>query len=106
LPASCWLCCTSQASPACSSRCRVLWQQGLGRSALDAGLLMLPFALGSLCTAASSDWFSARFGRTTIMTGITAKLAGLGGALLAVHLGGPRGCWQARSRWRAWATGW
>lgn len=50
---------------------------------------MVPFAAGSLCTAASSDWFSARFWRRTIMAGITAMLAGLGGVLLAVHLGDP-----------------
>jgi hypothetical protein len=32
----------------------ILWQQGLGRSALETGLLVLPFAVASLGTASNS----------------------------------------------------
>jgi EmrB/QacA subfamily drug resistance transporter len=68
----------------------ILWQQGLGRSALDTGLLVVPFALGSLVTAAASDRFSTRFGRMTILAGIGGMFAGLALMLLALHLSAPR----------------
>jgi MFS family permease len=72
----------------------ILWQQGLGRSALDTGLLVVPFALGSLLSAAVSDRFSTRFGRKTILAGIGGVLAGQGLMLLALHLSAPRpGAW-------------
>jgi len=58
------------------------------RSALDAGLLVLPFALGSLLTASNSDRFSTRFGRTTIMGWISRMFAGQALLLLVLHLGG------------------
>jgi MFS family permease len=54
----------------------IMWQQGLGHSALQTGLLVLPFALGSLTTASNSFWFSRRFGRATVMAGICGMLAG------------------------------
>ena len=41
----------------------ILWQEGLGRSALETGLLVLPFALASLTTASNSYKFSDRIGR-------------------------------------------
>jgi hypothetical protein len=44
----------------------ILWQQGLGSSALQTGLLVLPFAVASLSTASNSYRFSARFGRKTV----------------------------------------
>lgn len=72
----------------------IVWQQGLGRSALDTGLLVVPFALGSLLSAAVSDRFSSRFGRKTILAGIGGVLAGQGLMLLALHLSAPRpGAW-------------
>jgi EmrB/QacA subfamily drug resistance transporter len=67
----------------------ILWQQGLGRSALATGLLVVPFAIGSLISAANSDRFSTRFGRATILAGISAMLAGQGLMLLALHLSAP-----------------
>ena len=54
----------------------ILWQEGLGHSALQAGLLVLPFAAGSMLTASSSYRFSRRFGRTAVL------LAGLGNGLV------------------------
>jgi len=44
----------------------ILWQQGLGRGALQTGLLVLPFAVASLSTASNSYKFSTRFGRKTV----------------------------------------
>jgi hypothetical protein len=60
---------------------------GLGRSVLATGLLIVPFALGSLLSAANSDRFSTRFGRTVIIVGICAMLAGQGFVLLAPRTG-------------------
>jgi EmrB/QacA subfamily drug resistance transporter len=62
----------------------ILWQEGLGHSALQTGLLVLPFAVGSMLTASSSYRFSRRFGRTAVLAGIGAMLAGQ--ALIAVVL--------------------
>ena len=68
----------------------ILWQQGLGRSALATGLLVVPFALGSLLSAANSDKFSTRFGRKVIISGIVAMLIGLAFVLLALRVGAPQ----------------
>jgi EmrB/QacA subfamily drug resistance transporter len=68
----------------------ILWQQGLGRSALQTGLLVLPFAVASLGTASSSYRFSARFGRRTVQGGLMAMFAGLALVLLVLHLTAPR----------------
>jgi hypothetical protein len=54
----------------------ILWQQGLGRSALQTGLLVLPFSVASLSTASNSYRFSTRLGR------------------------------QGRCSWPGWATAW
>ena len=62
----------------------ILWQEGLGHSALQTGLLVLPFAAGSMLTASNSYRFSRRFGRTAVLAGIGAMLAGQ--ALIAVVL--------------------
>jgi EmrB/QacA subfamily drug resistance transporter len=68
----------------------ILWQQGLGRSALDTGLLVLPFAIASLGTASNSYKFSTRFGRKTVLAGIAAMFAGLALMLLVLHLTAPK----------------
>jgi hypothetical protein len=62
----------------------ILWQEGLGHSALQTGLLVLPFAAGSMLTASNSYRFSRRFGRRAVLAGIGAMLAGQ--ALIAVAL--------------------
>jgi EmrB/QacA subfamily drug resistance transporter len=64
----------------------ILWQQGLGRSALQTGLLVLPFAVASLGTASNSYKFSTRFGRKTVQGGLAAMFAGLALVLLVLHL--------------------
>jgi MFS family permease len=66
----------------------ILWQQGLGRSALGTGLLVVPFALASLLTASNSDRFSTRFGRRAIIGGISGMFAGQALLLLVLHLSG------------------
>jgi len=66
------------------------WQQGLGRSALATGLLVLPFAVASLSTASNSYRFSIRFGRKAVQGGLAAMFAGLALMLLVLHLSAPR----------------
>jgi hypothetical protein len=66
----------------------ILWQDGLGRSALQTGLLVLPFAIGSLLTASNSFRFSRRFGRRAVLAGICGMLVGQGLLLLALRLSG------------------
>lgn len=66
----------------------IMWQQGLGHSALATGLLVLPFALGSLLTASNSFRFSRRFGRNAVLGGICGMLAGQALTLLVLRLSG------------------
>lgn len=66
----------------------IVWQQGLGHSALATGLLVLPFALGSLLTASTSYRFSRRFGRKAVLGGICGMLAGQALMLLVLRLAG------------------
>jgi MFS family permease len=66
----------------------IMWQQGLGHSALATGLLILPFALGSLLTASNSFRFSRRFGRNAVLGGICGMLAGQALMLLVLRLSG------------------
>jgi hypothetical protein len=67
-----------------------LRQEGLGRSALQTGLLVLPFALGSLLAASNSFRFPRRFGRKAVLTGIYGMLAGQALMLLVLRLSGAR----------------
>ena len=66
----------------------IVWQEGLGHSALEAGLLVLPFALGSLLTASNSYRFSRRIGRKAIQAGIGAMFAGQALVLLVLWRSG------------------
>jgi EmrB/QacA subfamily drug resistance transporter len=67
----------------------ILWQEGLGRSALTTGLIVVPFSFGSLISAAISDKLSARMGRMVLVTGCAMVAAGIALAALAVHLTAP-----------------
>jgi MFS family permease len=67
----------------------ILWQEGLGHSALITGLLIAPFSFGSLLTAANSDKLSARLGRNVLVLGCALVLAGLGAAALTLYLTAP-----------------
>jgi EmrB/QacA subfamily drug resistance transporter len=66
----------------------IMWQEGLGHSALQAGLLVLPFAIGSLSTASNSYRFSRRFGRPAVMAGICGMLVGQALILIVLRLSG------------------
>jgi EmrB/QacA subfamily drug resistance transporter len=67
----------------------ILWQEGLGRSALMTGLVAVPFSCGSLVSAAISDKLSARMGRMVLVTGCVMAGTGLGLTALAIHLTAP-----------------
>jgi MFS family permease len=67
----------------------ILWQEGLGHSALTTGLVIVPFSFGSLVSAANSDKLSARMGRMVLVTGCAMVGIGLGLAALVVHLTAP-----------------
>jgi EmrB/QacA subfamily drug resistance transporter len=67
----------------------ILWQEGLGRSALMTGLVIVPFSFGSLFSAANSDKLSARLGRMVLITGCAMVAIGLALTALVVHLTAP-----------------
>jgi EmrB/QacA subfamily drug resistance transporter len=72
----------------------ILWQTGLGRSALMTGLIALPFSLGALVTASVSDRLSAALGRMVLVIGCALVGIGLGLLALAVYLSAPApGAW-------------
>jgi EmrB/QacA subfamily drug resistance transporter len=56
----------------------LLWQSGLGHSALDAGVLTLPFALGTFVASSQSQRVVAKLGRSALL---------LGSGMVAVSLG-------------------
>ena len=73
----------------------ILWQVGLGRSALATGLIMTPFALGSLVGAANSARLSARLGRMVLVTGCLLVGVGLAGTAAVLYLTAPHpGGWE------------
>jgi EmrB/QacA subfamily drug resistance transporter len=73
----------------------ILWQVGLGRSALATGLVVTPFALGSLAGAANSARLSARLGRMVLVTGCLLVGAGLAGTAAVLYLAAPHpGGWE------------
>ncbi|SEO53784.1 MFS transporter [Actinacidiphila rubida] len=61
-------------------------QNGLHYSALQAGLSIVPFALGSVATAAVGGRIVGRFGRPLVATGLATVVVGLLATALAVHL--------------------
>lgn len=63
-------------------------QIGLGRSALATGLILLPFAAGSIVGASFSDRVSDRLGRWVLLLGSGLVLVGVAGVIAAVRLAG------------------
>jgi Na+/melibiose symporter-like transporter len=55
----------------------LLWQAGLGHTALQSGLVLTPFAIGLIGGASQSDALAARFGRTVLMAGLGMVAAGI-----------------------------
>ena len=60
----------------------ILWQTGLGHSALESGLVSIPFAVGNIIGASQSDRLAGKLGRTVLVMG--AALLSLG--LIALFL--------------------
>jgi EmrB/QacA subfamily drug resistance transporter len=63
-------------------------QIGLGRSALAAGLTLLPFAVGTFAGAAVSDPLAHRLGRRVLHLGTAVVMAGIAGLIVVVHRDG------------------
>jgi len=55
----------------------ILWQAGLGYSALESGLVSVPFAIGSIVGASQSDRLAVRLGRTVLVIGVGLVALGL-----------------------------
>lgn len=55
----------------------LLWQEGLGRSALAAGLVVLPFATGSTVSAIASNSLTAKMGAHIVTVGLAMIAGGL-----------------------------
>jgi EmrB/QacA subfamily drug resistance transporter len=55
----------------------LLWQSGLGYSALESGLVSTPFAIGSIIGASQSDRLAQRLGRTVLVIGVGLVASGL-----------------------------
>ena len=55
----------------------LLWQAGLGHSALESGLVSTPFAIGSIIGASQSDRLAQRLGRTVLVIGVGMLSIGL-----------------------------
>ncbi|WP_104193264.1 MFS transporter [Cryobacterium sp. Y82] len=55
----------------------ILWQAGLGHSALDSGIVSIPFAVGTILGASQSDRLAKRLGRTVLVVGVALVTIGL-----------------------------
>lgn len=55
----------------------LLWQAGLGHTALESGIVAVPFALGSILGASQSNRLSKRLGRTVLVVGTAMVAVGL-----------------------------
>jgi MFS family permease len=55
----------------------ILWQVGLGHTPLEAGLVSLPFALGTIVGSTQSSRLAARLGRTVLLIGSGAMAVSL-----------------------------
>ncbi|MCS5723969.1 MFS transporter [Herbiconiux sp. CPCC 203407] len=55
----------------------LLWQSGLGHTALESGAVSIPFAIGSIIGSSQSNRLSERLGRTVLIIGTAAVAVGL-----------------------------
>ena len=55
----------------------LLWQAGLGHTALESGVVGVPFAIGSIIGASQSNRLSQRLGRTVLVVGTAMVAVGL-----------------------------
>jgi EmrB/QacA subfamily drug resistance transporter len=64
----------------------LLWQAGLGHTALQSGLVLTPFAIGLIGGASQSDALAARFGRTVLVAGLGLVAVGITAVWLVLSL--------------------
>jgi EmrB/QacA subfamily drug resistance transporter len=55
----------------------LLWQAGLGHTALESGFVSIPFAIGSIVGASQSNRMAERLGRTVLLVGTGLVSIGL-----------------------------
>jgi EmrB/QacA subfamily drug resistance transporter len=55
----------------------LLWQSGLGHSALESGLVSIPFAIGNIIGASQSDRIASKIGRGVLQLGTALVSVGL-----------------------------
>lgn len=55
----------------------IFWQSGLGHTALESGLVSIPFAIGSIIGASQSNRLAERLGRTVLVIGTGMVAVGL-----------------------------
>lgn len=66
----------------------ILWQEGYGHSALASGLMITPFAIGSLIGSSQSDKMSHWLKYNVLVLGGVMVAAGLAWVLVVLHLEG------------------
>jgi EmrB/QacA subfamily drug resistance transporter len=64
----------------------LLWQVGLAHTALQSGLVAMPFAIGSILGASQSDTLAARFGRNVLIVGLGMVAVGITAVWLVLAL--------------------
>ncbi len=64
----------------------ILWQTGLGHTALEAGFVSVPFAVGSIDGSVLSTRLAISLGRTVLVLGVSLVTIGLLGLFLLVLL--------------------
>ena len=64
----------------------LLWQAGLGHTALESGLVSIPFAIGSIVGASQSDRLAQKLGRNVLVIGVGLVTIGLVTLLLELLL--------------------
>ncbi|MGI3784306.1 MAG: MFS transporter [Janthinobacterium lividum] len=67
----------------------ILWQTGLGHSALASGVVSIPFAIGSIIASSQSNRLAARLGRTVLVIGTALVSIGLIWLWLVLRDGDP-----------------
>jgi len=55
----------------------LLWQAGLGHTALESGLVSIPFAIGNIIAASQSDRLAQKLGRGVLVLGTVLVAVGL-----------------------------
>jgi EmrB/QacA subfamily drug resistance transporter len=67
----------------------ILWQSGLGHTALESGLVSIPFAIGSILGSSQSNRLTQKVGRTVLVGGVALVTIGLVWVWLVLLLTAP-----------------